>query len=107
MKNDFQKFSSRNTAVVVIAPHGAEKVKNFWSDEGLPFIGIPDPDGRLGKLYGQEWNALKLGRMPALFIVDTGGSLALAHYGQNMSDIPADEELLTILDKISNQPAGQ
>jgi peroxiredoxin Q/BCP len=106
MKNDFEKFSSRNTAVVVIAPHRAEKVKVFWSDEDLPFIGVPDPDGRLGKLYGQEWNALKLGRMPALFIVDIGGNLALAHYGQNMSDIPAAEELLKILDKIPNQPAG-
>jgi len=106
MKNDFEKFSSRNTTVVVIAPHRAEKVKIFWSDEELPFIGVPDPDGRLGKLYGQEWNALKLGRMPALFVVDPGGNLALAHYGQNMSDIPADEELLTILDKIPNQPAG-
>lgn len=106
MKNDFEKFSSCNTTVVVIAPHRAEKVKVFWSDEELPFIGVPDPDGRLGKLYGQEWNALKLGRMPALFIVDIGGNLALAHYGQNMSDIPADEELLTILDKIPNQPAG-
>lgn len=106
MKNDFEKFSSRNTTVVVIAPHRAEKVKVFWSDEELPFIGVPDPDGRLGKLYGQEWNALKLGRMPALFIVDIGGNLALAHYGQNMSDIPADEELLKILDKIPNQPAG-
>ncbi len=69
-------------------------------------MGVPDPDGRLGKLYGQEWNALKLGRMPAVFIVDIGGSLVLAHYGQNMSDIPEDEELLTILDKISNQPTG-
>ena len=106
MKNDFEKFSSRNTTVVVIAPHRAEKVKIFWSDEELPFIGVPDPDGRLGKLYGQEWNALKLGRMPALFVVDPGGNLALAHYGQNMSDIPTDEELLTILDKIPNQPAG-
>jgi len=107
MKNDFEKFNSRGTAVVVIAPHSTEKVKVFWADEELPFIGVPDPDGRLGKLYGQEWNALKLGRMPALFIVDTGGNLVLAHYGQTMSDIPADEELLTIIDSISDRPAAQ
>ena len=69
MKKDIRQFTDRHAQIVVIAPHGTEKVKNYWKKETLPFIGIPDSDGTLGKLYGQEWNLIKLGRMPALFII--------------------------------------
>ncbi|HOO47387.1 MAG TPA: redoxin domain-containing protein, partial [Deltaproteobacteria bacterium] len=68
MKKDIKQFTDRNAQVVVVAPHEKAKVRDYWEKENLPFIGIPDPDGRLGKLYGQEWNLMKLGRMPALFI---------------------------------------
>jgi peroxiredoxin Q/BCP len=32
--------------------------------------GVPDADGKLANLFGQEWKLLKLGRMPALFVID-------------------------------------
>lgn len=98
MKQDIKQFTDRHFQIVVIAPHGAEKVKTYWEKEDLPFIGIPDPDGILGKLYGQEWNLIKLGRMPALFIIDQKGSIAFAQYAKNMADIPENRELFKILD---------
>jgi len=52
----------------------------------------------LGKLYGQEWNLIKLGRMPALFIIDQKGSIAFAQYAKNMADIPENRGLFEILD---------
>ena len=67
MKQDFREFTSRNTTIVVVAPHSAEKVAKFWKEEDLPMIGVPDEEGKLAGLYGQEWKLLKLGRMPALF----------------------------------------
>jgi len=36
--------------------------------------------------------------MPAQVIVDKRGVVRYVHYGKSMSDIPANEELLVILD---------
>jgi len=53
------------------------------------------------KLYGQEVNLFKMGRMPAQVIVDKQGGVRYAHYGRAMSDIPEDGELLALLDKLN------
>ena len=76
---------------------------SYRQKESLPFIGIPDPDGGLGKLYGQEWHLIKLGRMPALFIIDRQGAIAYAQYAKNMADIPENRELLQILAGINTE----
>jgi peroxiredoxin len=98
MKQDIEKFTDREAKIVVIAPHETEMVKTYWEKENIPFVGIPDFDGKIGKLYGQEWNLLKLGRMPALFIIDQKGTIALSQYAKNMADIPDNGKLLQILD---------
>lgn len=101
MKQDFKELTSRNTTIVVVAPHTAEQVAEYWKKEELPMIGIPDEDGKLANLYGQEWKLLKLGRMPALFVIDRKGALAFAQYGTSMSDIPVNSEMLKVLDGLS------
>ena len=98
MKQDFKEFTSRNATVVVVAPHDAEQVAAYWKKEALPMIGVPDAEGKLADLYGQEWKLLKLGRMPALFVVDRVGALVFARYGQSMADIPSNAEVLKLLD---------
>jgi len=103
MKQDIKQFTDRKAQIIVIAPHEAEKVKAYWNKENLPFTGIPDPDGRLGKLYGQEWKLIKLGRMPALFIIDQKGTIAFAQYANNMADIPGNGTLLQILEELVNR----
>jgi len=98
MKEDIKQFTDRKAQIVVIVPHSEEKTKSYWGKENLPYIGIPDPDGTLGKLYGQEWNLIKLGRMPALFIIDKKGTIAFAQYAKNMADIPENDNLFQILE---------
>ncbi len=98
MKNDFKDFASRNASIVIVAPHTAEQVAEYWKKEELPMIGISDEDGKLANLFGQEWKLLKLGRMPALFVIDRKGALAFAQYGTSMSDIPSNSEILKVLD---------
>ena len=98
MKKDFQAFRSRKTTLVVVAPHGPEKVAAYWQKEELPMIGIPDRDGKLAALYGQAWKLLKLGRMPALFVIDQNGTLVMARYSKSMSDIPQNSDVLKALD---------
>ncbi|MCJ7531067.1 MAG: hypothetical protein MUO64_08550, partial [Anaerolineales bacterium] len=55
------------------------------------------------KLYGQKVNLFKLGRMPAQVTVDKNGIARFVHYGHSMSDIPANEDILAILDRLNQE----
>ena len=68
-------------------------LKRIGVEHDLPFIGLPDPKASVLKLYGQEVNLFKLGRMPAQVIVDKAGVARFVHYGHSMSDIPENAEV--------------
>jgi len=106
MRKDHGKFESRRARIVVVARHGADEVRAYWEEHGLPYVGVPDPRGKLGDLYGQERKLLKLGLMPALFVVDGGGTVRFARYGSSMSDIPANAAVLAVLDGTAGRPTG-
>ena len=103
LRQDEEKFSARSTEIIVVGPDSAEAFKKYWSENDLGFIGIPDPDHLILKLFGQEVNLFKLGRMPAQVIVDKKGIARFAHYGHNMSDIPENNEVVSILDQINGK----
>lgn len=100
LRQEYQEFEKRQTTVIVVGPDDAEAFKTLWKEHDLPFIGLPDPKASVLKLYGQEVNLFKLGRMPAQVIVDKDGTARYVHYGHEMSDIPANAELLSLLDSI-------
>jgi peroxiredoxin len=101
LRQDYQKFIQRDTEILVVGPEDAEAFKKYWEKEDLDFIGLPDPEHRVLKLYGQEVKLFKLGRMPAQLIVDKSGMLRFVHYGHAMSDIPSNEELLNAVDSLN------
>lgn len=98
MKEDYEKFLEKKATVVVIARHSEEDIEEYWKKHTLPFDAVADPDKKLGDLYGQEWKALKLGLMPALFVIGGDGRIAYAHYSASMSDIPANDSILQVLE---------
>jgi peroxiredoxin Q/BCP len=55
----------------------------------------------VARVYRQEVNLFKLGRMPLSCIVDARGYVRFAHYGKSMSDIPSNEELLQVIDELN------
>ncbi|MES0361467.1 MAG: alkyl hydroperoxide reductase, partial [Anaerolineales bacterium] len=79
-----------------------EDFKQYWQEHDLPFIGLPDPRHKVLQLYGQEIKILKFGRMPAQALIDTKGIVRYLHYGRSMSDIPKNEELISLLDYFKN-----
>ena len=101
LRQDYPEFVKRNAEVIVIGPEGPEAFAKYWEKEQLPFVGLPDPEHFVLKLYGQEVNLFKLGRMPAQVIVDRDGFVRWIHYGHSMSDIPSNEELLALLDSLA------
>lgn len=100
LRQDYDKFSAQDTEVVVVGPGNAQAFANYWQKNNLPFIGLPDPAHSVLKLYGQEVNLFKLGRMPAQVIIDKQGIARFVHYGHSMSDIPANDEILLALQAI-------
>ena len=103
LRQDYQEFVQRGAQVIVIGPENAGAFEAYWTEHGLPFTGLPDPKASVLKLYGQEVNLFKLGRMPAQVIVDKSGVARFVHYGHAMSDIPENTELLELLDELNEQ----
>ncbi len=101
LRHDHTEFVSRDVSVVVVGPEDAQGFSDYWQKEDLPFIGLPDPKASVLKLYGQEVNLFKLGRMPAQVLIDKEGIARFVHYGHSMSDIPSNEEILALVDEIN------
>jgi peroxiredoxin Q/BCP len=103
LRLDYQQFIDRQTTIIVIGPEDAPAFSKYWKQFDLPFTGLPDPKASVLKLYGQEVNLFKLGRMPAQVIVDRAGTARFVHYGHSMSDIPENEEVFSLLDQINQE----
>jgi peroxiredoxin len=98
LRRDYQEFINRQAQVVVVGPEDTKAFATYFRTHKLPFIGLPDPKASVLKLYGQEINLFKFGRMPAQVIVDMGGIARFVHYGHDMTDIPSNAEILELLD---------
>ncbi len=105
LRLDYTEFEKRNTVILVVGPEKMEAFKDYWKENDLPFIGLPDPTAGVLKRFGQEVNLFKLGRMPAQVLVDKKGVARFAHYGHSMSDIPENGELFELIDKINHEEA--
>ena len=106
LRQDYQKFVDRNTEVIAIGPEDTKSFADWWHSEHMPFTGIADPEHVIAKMYGQQVKLLKFGRMPALVVVDMDGKIRYRHYGESMSDIPSDEEILSLLDELNKERQG-
>ena len=102
LRQDYQEFVKREAKVVVVGPENADAFAAYFIKHDLPFIGLPDPKSSVLKLYGQEVNLFKLGRMPAQVIMDKAGMARFVHYGHSMSDIPENAEVLALLDELND-----
>ena len=83
-----------------MGPDSQTMFKMFWTKEKMPFVGLSDSKHTVADLYGQEVKLLKLGRMPALMIVDKKGRIRFAHYADNMRDYPELQEMYDVLDQL-------
>ena len=101
MRRDYREFTKRDTEVIAIGPEDKESFAYWWHEHDMPFPGIGDPEHVIAKLYRQQVKLLKLGRMPASLLIDKEGNIVYEHYGESMSDIPEDSEILALLDRTS------
>jgi peroxiredoxin Q/BCP len=101
LRQDFAEFEKRNTVILVVGPENAAAFTNYFRENNLPFLGLPDSTHMVLKLYGQKIKLFKFGRMPAQVLVDATGTARFVHYGHDMTDIPKNEEMLGLIDEIN------
>ena len=101
LRDGYSEFVSRGAEIVAVGPGHSTMFKRYWKDERLPFIGLPDPDHRVARLYRQEVNLFKFGRMPLSCIIDRKGFVRYIHYGASMKDIPTNADLLHVIDELN------
>lgn len=93
LRQDSDRLANLDIEVLVVGPENSDSFRKYWEKESLPFIGLPNPDHSVLKLYGQEVKIFKLGRMPAQMLIDKSGILKFVYYGNSMADIPDLSEI--------------
>jgi len=101
LRDKYDSFASRGAEIIAIGPNSPAAFEQYWANENIPFIGLPDADHAVAKMYKQQVNLFKLGRMPLNCVVDRKGYIRFAHYGASMRDIPSNEELLQVIDELN------
>ncbi len=100
LRDGYGQFTSRGAEILAVGPNNAETFQRYWQNERIPFIGLPDDNHVAARMYRQEVNLFKWGRMPLSCIVDKKGFIRFVHYGASMRDIPSNEELLHVIDEL-------
>ena len=103
LRQDYAQFVQRNAEVIAIGPEDQRTFAQWWREHDMPFVGLADPDHVAADLYGQQVNLVKLGRMPAQFVIDRQGHIRYQHYSNAMWDIPSNEEILHLLDQLDRE----
>jgi peroxiredoxin Q/BCP len=103
LRQKYQEFVKRGAEIIAIGPENAKTFADWWHEHEMPFVGLPDPEHTVSKLYGQEVKIFKLGRMPAQLIIDKKGLIRYKHYGNSMSDIAENSELFAKLDQLNTE----
>jgi len=97
----YAQFQERKTEILSIGADSAAAFQRFWSANSIPFPGLPDPERRVLRKYGQQVRLMRLGRLPAVLLVDRQGIVRYVHYGGSMMDIPPVQELLGWVDRVN------
>jgi peroxiredoxin Q/BCP len=103
LRQEYQEFVARDAEVVVVGPDSESAFRDYWQREDIPFVGLANPTHTVARRYGQEVKLLKAGRMPAMMVIDKAGQVRFKHYGDAMSDIPSNPQILAILDSLNQE----
>ena len=101
MRDDYAEFTAHGAEIIAVGPNDLASFQRYWANENIQYVGLPDPDHQVAKLYRQEVNLFKLGRMPLNCVVDINGRIRYVHYGSSMRDIPDNETFFNVIDQLN------
>jgi peroxiredoxin len=103
LRQDYAQFVRGGAEILVVWPDGADAVRNYCQKEKLPFVNLLDPGHEVANEYGQQVKLLKLGRLPALAVLDRDGTVQYEHKADSMSDIPSNKSVFDVLDRLNTE----
>ena len=104
LRKDYGAFVERCAEIVVVGPEDMGAFRRQWEEQSYPFVGLADPDHSVADRYGQQVKWLKLGRMPALVVIDRSGQIRYKHYGESMRGIVSSDQVIGVLDALNSEP---
>jgi peroxiredoxin len=106
LAKDIEKFKQLNAElypILVDTEKHAKGMYKAYAKHAFPIYYDQSDEKIASSVLNQEWKLFKLGRMPALLIIDTQQVIRYAHYGDSMSDIPRNEEVLKVLEELNKE----
>ena len=101
LRRDFDKFKELDGYLFPILAERENNAKKMEEKYTKNYAVFYDKSKKVVSMLKQEVIPKKLGRMPALLIVDKMGIIRYAYYGDDMTDIPENEVILEILREIN------
>jgi peroxiredoxin Q/BCP len=106
LSKDIEKFKALNAEIYPILVDSRAHAKGMFKAHAKRVFPIyyDSSDRKISKrILRQQWKFFRLGRMPALLVIDTQQIIRYAHYGDSMSDIPSNKEILAILEELNKE----
>jgi peroxiredoxin len=105
LRDSYSEFTERGAEILAVGPDSTTKFKKYWQENRIPFVGLPDPQHAVARIYKQQVILFKLGRMPLNTVLDRAGHLRYVHYGIDMTDIPDNETFIQVIEQL-NEASG-
>jgi len=100
LARNISAFTARGVQVVPIVAQNPDAVRRYIEETGLPFDILIDEHRDVLRAYG-VWHRLGLDAWniarPAVFLVETDGTLLYSAIGDSQREFPTEEELLTLV----------
>lgn len=132
VRDEYDKFTAAGGQVAAVTMGKPEQSRKFREFYRLPFVLLSDPQqaayrayhvprGNLLSVAGPSmWAAgaqslLKRGvgqiigdpyQLPGSFVIDRTGKVAYAHYGRTSADVPSNQELIGVLNRLATVAPG-
>ncbi len=107
MRRDYEAFRRRDAEILAIAADALDHARAFFQRHPLPFPLLVDKAHAVFDRYDVQSRLLSLGQRPGLFVVDKGGIVRYAHIGTQQWQIPANREVLAVLDALQTADEGR
>jgi peroxiredoxin len=128
VRDEYERFTKAGGRVAAITMGMPEQSRKFREYYQLPFVLLSDPEqaayrayhvprGNLLSVAGPSmWAAgaqsfFKHGvgeivgdpyQLPGSFVIDRAGKVAYAHYGRTSADVPSNQELIAVLERLAS-----
>ncbi|TFG00214.1 MAG: redoxin domain-containing protein [Promethearchaeota archaeon] len=102
MRKGYDKFQKLNAELYPILVDNKDNAIKMEEKYARKYPIYYDEKKTVADILNQEVKLLKLGRMPALLVLDKENVIRFAYYGESMKDIPENDELFEVLEEINS-----